>query len=76
MQPEEVQALTSAPIIAEWVARDDRTDTVKALGRVFWFPAYMVEDCVETLLKQGYVDFEWDGQPADKYPEMEEEEKA
>lgn len=50
-------ALTDAPIMAEWVERDD-DGNLKDIGRVFWFPNYMVECELETMMEKGEVIFE------------------
>lgn len=50
-------ALTDAPIIAYDVERDDMNDLI-SVGRVFWFPNYVIESELETLLTQGEVVFQ------------------
>ena len=57
INPEDVGALTDAPIVT-----DDRTiednGTVKVSGTVWWFPNYQVENFAETLIRDGKVTFE------------------
>lgn len=50
-------ALTAAPIIAYDVDRNDQGDLV-SVGRVFWFPNYMVEGELDTLFETGEVVFQ------------------
>jgi hypothetical protein len=57
LQPEEIGALTSAPILATNTLRDDDGGLVDA-GRVYWFPNYCVENELETLLLSGEVFFQ------------------
>ncbi len=57
IQPEEIGALTDAPIIGIDVQRDDQGKLIH-VGRAFWFPNYMVEDPLKTLLKKGTVVFQ------------------
>jgi len=54
--PEEVGALTSAPIVAlpEEVERNEEGRLVR-LGRVWWFPNYQIEAMTETLRDEGVV---------------------
>lgn len=56
LAPEEIGALTSAPILSDEVERDDFGKIVK-LGRVYWFPNYAVECELETMLAEGEVFF-------------------
>ena len=58
----DIGALTSAPVIAYDVERDfsDKAENIGALtniGAVYWFERYQVESELETLLRQGFVDF-------------------
>lgn len=56
VEPEWIGALTDAPIVTdEYTFTDDEKHEVT--GRVWWFPNYMVEDPVETLLERGRVVF-------------------
>jgi hypothetical protein len=56
IDPEDVGALTDAPIVT-----DDRTiednGSVTVNGNVWWFPNYMVENFAETLIREGSVTF-------------------
>ena len=54
--PEEVGALTSAPILSDSAERDDEGQLL-TVGRVFWFPNYQVESPVRTLHERGAVTF-------------------
>ena len=56
VSPEDIGALTSAPILSDEVEQNDRGETVK-VGRVFWFPDYAIRCPVEDLLERGFVEF-------------------
>ncbi|HEV2581043.1 MAG TPA: hypothetical protein VGT44_09335 [Ktedonobacteraceae bacterium] len=56
VRPEDVGALTDAPLLSEDVDIDDQ-GTIRSVGIVYWYPQYDVSDPVEQLLQQGYVDF-------------------
>ena len=58
VRPEEVGALTDAPILAECdgIERDDDGD-LTAVGKVCWFPDYQVKDPWEALRNVGRVRF-------------------
>jgi hypothetical protein len=71
--PEDLGALTDAPILGYDVLRaedlpgfedtgtpGDGFDRGRAVvsGKIYWFPNYMVEDYLETLLTHGSVSFE------------------
>lgn len=51
IQPEEIGALTSSPIIAERFTEGDKV----IHGRTWWAPNYAVEDIVGRVLDEGYV---------------------
>lgn len=54
--PEDIAALTSAPILTDdFTTHDDGTR--EALGRVWWFPNYMIRDPLEELRNRGRVEF-------------------
>lgn len=53
--PEQIGALTSAPIFGELTLSDH--GDVTEVGRVFWFPNYQIEDPWETLMNTGEVIF-------------------
>lgn len=55
--PERIGALTSAPIIGWDCALNDQGDAYDRLGRVFWFPDYMVVDELAELLENVYIIF-------------------
>ena len=46
--PEDIGALTAAPILSEEVLRDDE-GTIVEIGRVYWFPDYAVRDEIEEV---------------------------
>jgi hypothetical protein len=46
--PEDVGALTAAPILSDEIARDDDGRVTEA-GRVYWYPDYQVRDEIEEL---------------------------
>lgn len=56
--PEWIGALTDAPILTTDVDYDDNGDvSVHPDNKVWWFPNYMVEDCIKTLVEEGEVVF-------------------
>lgn len=46
--PEDIGALTSAPILSDEIVRDDQGQVTEA-GRVYWYPDYQVRDEIEEL---------------------------
>lgn len=56
VRPEEVGALTDSTIFAREFDRDDE-GKLTSVGDVFWFPNYMVENPVQTMLDKGFVIF-------------------
>jgi hypothetical protein len=46
--PEDIGALTAAPILSDEITRDDQGQVTEA-GRVYWFPDYAVRDEIEEL---------------------------
>lgn len=54
--PEEIGALTSAPILSDEIERDEEGRIVTA-GRVYWFPEYQVCDEIEELREKCVVLF-------------------
>ncbi len=56
MRPEDVGALTDAPILSEDIDTDDQGN-VGSVGTVYWYPQYDVSDPVAELLQNGYIDF-------------------
>lgn len=57
VRPEDIAALTEAPILTEEIETDDQ-GTVLRVGTVYWYPQYDVSDPVAKLLENGYIDFE------------------
>jgi hypothetical protein len=57
LRPEDVGALTEAPILTEDLDTDDEGH-VRHVGVVYWYSQYQVLDPVAQLLENGYVDFE------------------
>lgn len=49
--PEDLGALTSAPILSDEIVRDDHGHVTEA-GRVYWYPDYQVRDEIEELRKR------------------------
>lgn len=56
LRPEQIGALTDAPILSDEVTENDRGELV-SVGRVWWHERYAVEDPIELLQTQGYVLF-------------------
>ena len=48
IRPEEIGALTPAPILADDVQRDEQGKFTK-VGKVYWYPDYQVRDEIEEL---------------------------
>ena len=46
--PEEIGALTDAPILSDAAERDDK-GVLTSVGRVYWYPQYQVHNPVEEL---------------------------
>ena len=57
VRPEDIGALTDAPILSDDIAYDDQGDVV-SVGAVYWYPRYDVSDPVACLLTDGSVEFE------------------
>ncbi len=57
LRPEEIGALTGAPILSDETERDD-SGSLKKLGRVYWFPNYQIESPIRTLWEKEIVTFE------------------
>lgn len=55
--PEDIGALTAAPILSEDVTRDDQGNLV-SVGRVYWFPEYAITDEIEELRHRATVTFQ------------------
>jgi hypothetical protein len=56
VRPEDVSALTDAPIITEDIDTDNQGNVLK-VGTVYWYQQYEVRDPVAQLLENGYVEF-------------------
>ena len=56
LRPEQIGALTDAPILTDEIIYGD-LGNVEFLGHVWWFPNYAIENEVETLLRNGKVIF-------------------
>lgn len=54
--PEDIGALTSAPILSDEVERDDNGEITK-VGAVYWFPDYAVTCELDVLADNGEVFF-------------------
>ena len=46
--PEDIGALTSAPILSDEISRDDHGKVTNA-GRVYWYPDYQVTDEIDEI---------------------------
>jgi len=57
INPEDIGALTSAPIISDDVARDDN-GVIIHLQNLWWFPSYETTDPIATLFDKGEVVFQ------------------
>ena len=54
--PEDIGALTSAPILSDEIERDDDGE-ITEVGRVYWYPDYQVRDEIEVLRERLVVVF-------------------
>jgi hypothetical protein len=52
--PEDIGALTAAPIVSDEIVRDDEGRITEA-GRVFWYPDYAVRDEIEDLCERSVL---------------------
>jgi hypothetical protein len=57
IKPEEIAALTSAPILSDSAIYDDR-GILTGIDEVWWYPNYAIFNEVEELLEHGYIDFD------------------
>ena len=55
--PEDIAALTSAPILSDSAQRDDQ-GKLTGIGDCWWFQNYQIESELETMLDKGFVDFD------------------
>ena len=46
--PEDIGALTAAPILSDEISRDDHGNVTQA-GRVYWYPDYAVRDEIQEI---------------------------
>lgn len=69
INPEDVAALTDAPMLADDVSYED-DGTVLVPGNVFWYSNYQVSNFFDVLYKEGKVIF----QKAEKWDEDEKSE--
>ena len=49
--PEDIGALTSAPILSDEISRDDHGNVTSA-GRVYWYPNYQIIDEIDEIRKE------------------------
>jgi hypothetical protein len=49
--PEDIGALTSAPILSDEIGRDDHGNVTNA-GRVYWYPDYQVIDEIDEIREE------------------------
>jgi hypothetical protein len=57
LKPEEVGALTIAPIIGQDVERNEGGDELLGVGDVWWYPRYETTDPWQELAEKGTVTF-------------------
>lgn len=57
IKPEDVGALTSAPILSD-IADFDDEGNLRNVDTLYWFPDYAVKCEIEELLADGHVDFQ------------------
>ena len=57
IRPEEIGALTSAPILSDESSREDE-GLLTQVGTIYWFERYQVLCPVEQLYLKGHVDFD------------------
>jgi len=55
--PEEIGALTDAPILSDAAERDDK-GVLTSVGRVYWYPQYQVHNPVEELDRRVSIYFQ------------------
>src|SRR4051812_47648387 len=51
--PDEIGALTGGLIITDDIERDDTTNTIKSIGRVYWDSTYQIDSLFNSLLLDG-----------------------
>lgn len=57
IRPEEIAALTDAPIIGRDVVRDD-SGKLLSVGEVWWYPGYQVRDPLDDFMERSALVFE------------------
>lgn len=62
LAPEDIGAMTESPILSEEVLYNENGDIV-LVGRVYWFPSYMVRNELEELATGKTVVFTGEGKP-------------
>ena len=55
--PEDLGALTAAPILSDEIVRDEQGRLVEA-GRVYWYPDYAVRDEIEEIRTKSAIVFQ------------------
>lgn len=59
LRPEQIHALTDAPIIGMGVGIDDDGELeTYPDSRIYWFPNYMIKDELMFLSENGFINFE------------------
>lgn len=64
LEPAELAALTSAPLLGTGIDRDDE-GVLRGVEHLYWFPDYAVRDEIEELLTDGAVSFDRAPNPDD-----------
>lgn len=57
IRPEEIGALTNAPILSNEVKRDDNGE-ITEIGKIYWFADYQMINEVESLLFNDFLIFD------------------
>ena len=55
--PEDIGALTAAPILSDEISRDDQGSVTQA-GRVYWYPDYQVRDEIDEIRRNHVLLFQ------------------
>lgn len=64
IEPAELAALTSAPLLGTGIDRDDE-GVLRGVEHLYWFPDYAIRDEIEELLTDGAVTFDRAPNPDD-----------
>ena len=64
LEPAELAALTSAPLLGTGIDRDD-DGVLRGVEHLYWFPDYAIRDEIEELLTDGAVTFDRAPNPDD-----------